>query len=346
MKFKRILIEKIRPNPNNPRGMDIATQDPRLPALKESIASFGVLVPIVVTQRDNEFLLMDGERRYVAAKALGEERIPAYISEEGWSDRQILYRMFQMHHNREPWGPIPQCNALEPIYQTICRNPSIQSIADPRAQMTAIAEKLSTKTGIESQTAYDRVRFLRWPKDVKRPLYENPNRDYWYICEIEDRIIVPALRNYPEYFDTVPVDEVRRDLYAKLKHHSVSQAREVRHVKVVFSSSMTKGSDRTKVKRILRDLHTQKDMTYAEAHEQFTEKFPGAVLRNPPSPARLLGVFRKLTIALDDFDPESIKTAKRRARAKPQDLKDEAIALAEALESFVEEIKGFVGKAK
>src|ERR1035437_212004 len=60
MELSQIPLSNITPNPENPRGIKIDTQDPKLSYLKDSIAQFGVLVPLVVTPRVGNYLLVDG----------------------------------------------------------------------------------------------------------------------------------------------------------------------------------------------------------------------------------------------------------------------------------------------
>ena len=125
--------------------------------------------------------------------------------------------MFQIHHLQQQWGAIQQCRALEGTYREVLKDSQIKKIADPKAATKAAAIALAEQTGIDERTAFDRVKFLRWPKKIKDRLYESPDQEgYWYICEIEEKIILPALVNYPEYFDKVSVDEVRGCLFKKL----------------------------------------------------------------------------------------------------------------------------------
>ncbi len=200
MKLSQIDVSKIRPNPENPRGIDIETQDEKLAYLKDSISRFGVMVPVVVSRRPDGFLLIDGERRYWASKAIGLNKMPAFIlDDEGtFNEDDILYRMFQIHHNREQWAPVQQCHALDSVYKSIVSQAAICSISDVRARLKAIAEQLVEATGIEERTALNRVYFLCWPEKIKRQLYDNPGEEgYWYICEIEEKIIIPALDESP-----------------------------------------------------------------------------------------------------------------------------------------------------
>lgn len=146
MKFSFIDISKIDPNPHNPRGIEIAKQDKKLPLLKDSIKQFGILVPLVVATKGDRFLLIDGERRYIAAKSLGIDKVPAYINDQELSDRELLYQMFHIHHNREQWGPIQQCRALEIPYNKIKSRRPISQIENEEGKIKAIAEELANET--------------------------------------------------------------------------------------------------------------------------------------------------------------------------------------------------------
>ena len=71
--FENIRISSIVLNPHNPRGVPVREDDAKFIYLRESIAEFGILVPLVVIGplEDNRYMLIDGERRFEAAKALG-----------------------------------------------------------------------------------------------------------------------------------------------------------------------------------------------------------------------------------------------------------------------------------
>lgn len=342
MRLTHIDISKITRNPNNPRGIDILTEDDKLSYLKDSIKQFGVMVPIVVSQRGDGYMLIDGERRYWASQAVGLTKIPAFVlDEEGsFSTKDILYRMFQIHHNREQWGPVQQCRALEELYARIEKRDAIRSIDDERARLKAIGEEIVKATGIEERTALTRAYFLRWPDKIRRRLYDNPRDEgYWYICEIEEKIIIPALTNYPEYFQKVPVGEVRTDLFEKLEKHSVEKSTDVRRVAPFFRHRMPDQADRRKVQSILSELHSKKDMTYAEAQDELVRVFPKLLHREPASPRKLHSLVRSLQTALDDFDATAFETAKRRAKATRRELLVAIKELVISLEEFSEELR-------
>ncbi len=344
MNLRTIEISDIKPNQDNPRGIDIQTQDAKLSYLKDSIEQFGVMVPVVVTPKAGKYLLIDGERRFYAAKAAGLKTLPAFIisGRDGGqlSPRDVLLRMFQIHHLREQWGPVQQCAALETTYTQIVRQKDIRAITDVRALVKAVTEELAAHTGIDERTAWDRVKFLRWPDDVKNKLYANPNeKGYWYICEIEEKIVIPALTNYPEYFEHVDADEVRRDLFNKLST-AVERATEVRKVAPFFRVGVSKGSERKALCHVLDRLRTDVEMTYGEAADELSRRLPTVSKRDPPTPRRLLNILTNTELEVESFDVSTLKQAKNRRAIRTRSLVDAASTLQSSLQTLVDQLSG------
>lgn len=344
MQLETIRIDDIQTNTSNPRGINIQTDDPKLNYLKDSISHFGVLVPLVVSKRSKgQYLLIDGERRYWASKQLGLKRIPAYIidSDGSFKDEDILLRMFQIHHNREQWGPVQQCRALESVFQATMKKPEIRSIRDHKAQIKAITEELVHATGLEERLATNRVYFLIWPTTIKKLLYDDPQEEgYWYICEIEEKIIIPAITNYPEYFNKVPVDEVREALFEKLEQHSVEKSTDVRRVAPFLRSNLAKESDRKVVMKILSELKEDRNMTYSDAQDEFLKHFPGFHKRGPVSHRKLHSLLIAMEVAIEDFDFTTIISAKRRAKASYNELISVIKSLSRSLDGLLKNLEG------
>jgi len=77
--YAELAIHDIEPNPGQPRrDFDEASLD----SLASSIASVGLLQPIVVRQQADGYVLVAGERRIRACKQAGFETIPAVIRAE------------------------------------------------------------------------------------------------------------------------------------------------------------------------------------------------------------------------------------------------------------------------
>lgn len=83
--LQQIPIAHIRPNPHQPRVTFAADA---LDELRASIAAFGVLVPVIVRERDGGYELIAGERRLRASQAAGLQTIPAIVRPAG--DREAL----------------------------------------------------------------------------------------------------------------------------------------------------------------------------------------------------------------------------------------------------------------
>jgi len=74
--FEQLLIDRIDPNPRQPRG---AFDEEPLHELTASIEAVGVLQPIVVRPNGERYQIVMGERRVRAARTAGLERIPAIV---------------------------------------------------------------------------------------------------------------------------------------------------------------------------------------------------------------------------------------------------------------------------
>lgn len=115
-KLSYIPVKDIIPNPNNPRRL---FDEKPMDVLKQSIKEVGILNPLLVYQRkkDDQLVILDGERRWICAKALGIKEVPANIIEEPEPLENII-RMFNIHNIREPWELMPTALKLEVIMRT------------------------------------------------------------------------------------------------------------------------------------------------------------------------------------------------------------------------------------
>lgn len=112
----QIEIEKIKPNPHQPRkDFDEET----LKDLAASIREVGILQPLVVTKveketstgTDVEYVLIAGERRLMAAKLLGLERVPAIVRRVDF-ERERLTMAIVENLQREDLNPIETARAF------------------------------------------------------------------------------------------------------------------------------------------------------------------------------------------------------------------------------------------
>lgn len=83
---QELAIEKIKPNPQQPRKV---FEEDKIDELSQSIRTHGVLQPLIVVDRGRGmYMIVAGERRWRAASAAGLTTVPAIV--RPYSDEEVL----------------------------------------------------------------------------------------------------------------------------------------------------------------------------------------------------------------------------------------------------------------
>jgi ParB family transcriptional regulator, chromosome partitioning protein len=101
--IREIPVGEITPNPFQPRR---SFEQQKLDELKDSIAEYGVLVPIIVRRREHGYELIAGERRWRACAALARATIPAIV--RAGNDRETLEFAIVENLQREDLNPLEE----------------------------------------------------------------------------------------------------------------------------------------------------------------------------------------------------------------------------------------------
>lgn len=145
-KIKEIEIEKILPNPHQPREtMDIEN----LRELAESIKQRGVLQPILVRRREDKYEIVAGERRYQSAKISGITKIPAIVLD--LSDQEAYEISLIENIQREDLNPIEKAKAFQSYIE--------------RYKITH--EELASKLSISRAEITNLLRLLQLPLEIQ-----------------------------------------------------------------------------------------------------------------------------------------------------------------------------------
>jgi len=107
---KLIAVERIRPNPNQPRQSFV---DATLAELADSIRARGVLQPIRVRRDGDGFQIVAGERRFRAAQLAGLRELPAVVVEQD-EDQAYVDSLIE-NIQREDLNPIDRAEALKQL---------------------------------------------------------------------------------------------------------------------------------------------------------------------------------------------------------------------------------------
>lgn len=108
-----IPISQIAPNPRQPRSV---YDHAELTSLASSISDHGLIQPLVVSRHEtieNQYILIAGERRLIAAKEAGLSTVPALIREV--TDQQRLVLALIENLQRSDLNPIEEAEAYRQL---------------------------------------------------------------------------------------------------------------------------------------------------------------------------------------------------------------------------------------
>ena len=111
--FRRLKLDEVVPNPNQPRTN---FDEEALAELAASIAEVGVLQPVVVRPLDDgRYALIAGERRWRAARQAGLTEIPAVIRTS--DDQHSLTEALIENLQRQDLGPLEEAAAYKALME-------------------------------------------------------------------------------------------------------------------------------------------------------------------------------------------------------------------------------------
>lgn len=145
--LRELPVSEIRPNRYQPRR---AFDPAALKELKQSIASSGLIQPVIVRPHGSGYELVAGERRWRAVRELGWKKIPAVVREV--DERTLLTLALVENLQRASLSPIDEAEG----YERLAR--------DFRLSHGDIAAAV----GRERSTVANAVRLLKLPKSVQQ----------------------------------------------------------------------------------------------------------------------------------------------------------------------------------
>lgn len=144
---RQIPVERITPNPNQPR---LLFEQSSLDELTASVREHGVLQPILVRPVLNGFQLIAGERRWRASKAAGLPTIPALIEE--MDDEAAMEVAIIENLQRDDLTPLDESL----MYARMIREHGYS------------VRKLATKLGKDKGYLENRLRLADAPEEIKQ----------------------------------------------------------------------------------------------------------------------------------------------------------------------------------
>ena len=106
--IKTVKISKVEPNRQQPRKK---FDEDALLELSESIKQYGVLQPLLVSDKKDYYEIIAGERRWRAAKMAGLKEVPVIIKE--FSDQETVEISLIENIQREDLNPVEEAQAYK-----------------------------------------------------------------------------------------------------------------------------------------------------------------------------------------------------------------------------------------
>ena len=144
--IRELAIEKIKPNPSQPR---MTFHEDTIQELAASIKEHGVLQPILVRPSGEGYEIIAGERRWRASKVAGKETIPAIV--ERFDDATALEIALIENLQREDLSPLDESL----IYKKMTD------------ELGYSIRQLAGKLGKDKGYVENRLRLANAPEDVR-----------------------------------------------------------------------------------------------------------------------------------------------------------------------------------
>lgn len=144
-------LEKISRNPHQPR---LNFDAEKLKELAASIREHGILQPLVVSQVDDHYELIAGERRFQAAKLAGLSAVPVVVRVA--SDQDKLELAIIENVQRHDLNPIEEAKA----YLRLIDEFGLQQ------------EDVAVKVGLSRSAVTNKLRLLHLPIEIQRAVIE------------------------------------------------------------------------------------------------------------------------------------------------------------------------------
>lgn len=203
-RVQKLFVKDIQPNPDQPRR---TFDEAALRELAESIKQYGILQPLIVSPKDDTYILVAGERRWRAAQLAGLNDVPAIVRKR--EELEQLEIALIENVQRVDLSPLEQAVSIEKLHQ----------------QFTMSYQDISKRLGKATSTVNNIVRLLQLPPQARDALQNHE------ITEGHARAIL-ALKGQPEQ---------QAELLRLITKHgwNVRQAEQ-------FVTSIKKGAETTK----------------------------------------------------------------------------------------------------
>jgi ParB/RepB/Spo0J family partition protein len=253
--LQEIPLDSITRNENNPR---LTFEQRAIDRLASSIDEVGLLVPITVYHNPKNsktpYVLLDGERRFKAAKSINKPTISAMVVPRP-SKKDNAVRMFNIHMLREDWEEIETAWALEQIMEET-------KITNER--------ELHDLTGLSVDRIRNMKRVLEFPRTIQERVARGELK-YQMLVELDKNILSrePGKTSKKGAKPVVDLSAPQlRDVFLRKYEDKVeSDIVDLRRVGTLIDTARGSGKIAKRAQAALTTLVTKPEATIEEAYE-------------------------------------------------------------------------------
>ncbi|NMB41179.1 MAG: nucleoid occlusion protein [Firmicutes bacterium] len=150
--IRNIDMNIIKPNPYQPRKN---FEKVKIEELAQSIKTYGLLQPVIITPDEERYFIVAGERRYLACELLGWTEIPAIIRD--YQDSSMAAVALIENLQREDLNFLEEAEGYKRLID----------------EFDLTQEVLAQRLGKSQSTIANKIRLLRLPDKVKEMIKEN-----------------------------------------------------------------------------------------------------------------------------------------------------------------------------
>jgi ParB/RepB/Spo0J family partition protein len=223
-RLRQVSPQEVRFNDENPRGEseDDIKNDNTFEQLKDSVAQFGVLVPIVVHEKSGsdgkKYTLVDGERRLRAALVTNRGEIPAHVASTE-NKMGELVQAFHIHMLRKQWKPIAIARAFKNIRDELKEQEQLKNDQD-------LQKELRAWTGCSNKQIEDLERAIKYPTKVLDDV--NNGKLLWsHLVQFEASFVEQLEQHYPKLLTKLGKKQVRNVLVNKANQKVIASTRDL-----------------------------------------------------------------------------------------------------------------------
>jgi ParB/RepB/Spo0J family partition protein len=288
--LKDIPVDKIEPNPDNPR---VVFRQGELEQLMDSIRQYGVQVPISVYRQGAKYVLIDGQRRWMSSAKLNRKEIPALIQQKP-DDLRNLLLMFNIHALREQWD----------LLTVALKLPKIKTLLEHDLGHSPKDSEIAKATGLPNAWIRRSKLLLELPQQYRDMLLDELGKPKSqqkisedFFIEMERSLNVVA-KKMPQVIPNR--DRARRVLLAKYRDGTISNLVQFRDLSKIARATLVAADEASALAAVQR-VFERNDYSISQA---YNETVSDAYLERDIQ-SRIQALFKKLQqLGPDDIDDD------------------------------------------